>query len=340
MILETIVKDKNEHIPWVEKYRPQNMDGLISHTSIINTIKAFVKADSLPHLLFYGPPGTGKTSTMVATAKDMYGKKYKMSVLELNASDERGIGVVRNVIKVFCETRSPFDTKDSKKIVILDEADSMTKDAQNALRRIIEKYSRSIRFCLICNYVSKIIPALVSRCTRFKFKRIPLEDCVGRAREICEAENIKINEEAMIDMINLCEGDMRKVVNMIQSVHISLSANLNMSVQPVVDRDFIYKMSGYPHPADIDEIFQILLNDTCKGAFNKIKQLKAAKGISLVSIIKEVSQKLLALDAPGNMAGNVIMRLAEVEYRLSISCSEEIQLGSIVAAFNEARIKS
>ena len=187
MILETIQqKDRGEHIPWVEKYRPKNMDGLISHDSIINTIKEFVKQDSLPHLLFYGPPGTGKTSTMVACAKDMYGNKYKMSVLELNASDERGINVVRNLIKTFCETRSPFDTKDSKKIVLLDEADSMTKDAQNALRRIIEKYSKCIRFCLIYNYVSKIIPALVSRCTRFKFKRIPVQDCVKRAREICD----------------------------------------------------------------------------------------------------------------------------------------------------------
>jgi replication factor C subunit 3/5 len=147
MILETVdLPYKKDNLPWVEKYRPKTLEGLISHNSIITTIKEFIKRDALPHLLFYGPPGTGKTSTMVACAKDMFGNHYRMSVLELNASDERGINTVRDLIKTFCETRSPFDTnKDSKKVIILDEADSMTKDAQNALRRIIEKYSRTCR---------------------------------------------------------------------------------------------------------------------------------------------------------------------------------------------------
>lgn len=163
---------------------------------------------------------------MIACAKEMYGMEFKLMVMELNASDSRGIAVVRETIKGFAESKAPIVTKYDCKIVILDEADSMTRDAQAALRRLMEKYSRSTRFCLICNYVrfllifnkkvNKIIPALQSRCTKFKFKQIPVVDAQSRVKEICKIEGIKIEDQAVEDIIVISEGDMRKVVNMLQ----------------------------------------------------------------------------------------------------------------------------
>lgn len=156
-------ENKKANLPWVEKYRPNALKELISHEDIIRTIRKFISQDKLPHLLFYGPPGTGKTSTILACAKEIYKtKEFNSMVLELNASDDRGIGVVRGQILSFASTRTIFNS--GYKLVILDEADSMTNDAQNALRRIIEKFTDNVRFCLICNYLSKIIPAIQSRC--------------------------------------------------------------------------------------------------------------------------------------------------------------------------------
>ena len=156
------------NLPWVEKYRPKRLEDLISHEDILKTIKRFMDENRLPHLLLYGPPGTGKTSTILACARQLYkGKEFNSMVLELNASDDRGIGVVRNQIMNFASTRTIFSK--GFKLIILDEADAMTKDAQNALRRVMEKFTENVRFCLICNYLTKIIPAIQSRCTRFRF---------------------------------------------------------------------------------------------------------------------------------------------------------------------------
>ena len=142
---------RKANLPWVEKYRPNALQELISHEDIIKTIRKFISQDKLPHLLFYGPPGTGKTSTILACAKEIYSpKQFNSMVLELNASDDRGINVVRNQILSFASTRTIFNS--GYKLIILDEADAMTNDAQNALRRIIEKYTENVRFCMICNY--------------------------------------------------------------------------------------------------------------------------------------------------------------------------------------------
>lgn len=155
----TSAKPTQGSLPWVEKYRPGDLKDLISHNHIINTIQRYIQEKNLPNLLFYGPPGTGKTSTIVACAKHMYGKDFSMMVLELNASDARGIDVVRQIIKTFAETQVPFTNSEYNiKLIILDEADAMTRDAQAALRRIMEKYSKTTRFCLICNYVGLVHP--------------------------------------------------------------------------------------------------------------------------------------------------------------------------------------
>ena len=169
--------------PWVEKYRPSTLDDLVAHKEIIGVLRRLIQADKLPHTLLYGPPGTGKTSTILAAARDMYGANFKAMTLELNASDDRGIDVVRNQIKEFAGTRRLFSR--GIKLIILDEADMMTNDAQFALRRVIEKYTSNARFCLICNYANKIIPALQSRCTKFRFAPLAPDQVRGRATQGC-----------------------------------------------------------------------------------------------------------------------------------------------------------
>jgi replication factor C subunit 3/5 len=183
---------KKENLPWVEKYRPEELSDVISHTDIINTIDKLIEKNNLPNLLFYGPPGTGKTSTILACARRVNGPKFQSMVLELNASDERGIEVVRQQIKNFASSQKLFTQ--GMKLIILDEADAMTQTAQFALRRVMEKYIKSTRFCLICNYINKIIPALQSRCTRFRFGPLEKSQIQNRLRNIASKEGVKLQD--------------------------------------------------------------------------------------------------------------------------------------------------
>ena len=201
-------------LPWVEKYRPKSIDEIVSHGDIVTVIERFIATNSLPHLLFHGPAGTGKTSLILAVARKLYGPKFNSMILELNASDDRGIDIVRNEIKEFSSTRTIFSA--SFKLVILDEADAMTNPAQAALRRIIEKYTKNVRFCLICNYVSKIIPALQSRCTRFRFAPLDPNLVKIRLNEVVATEKVKIDEGGTTALLRLSNGDMRKTLNILQ----------------------------------------------------------------------------------------------------------------------------
>ena len=177
--------------PWVEKYRPQALQDIVSHEEIIRTLETFLSQGMLPHLLFYGPPGTGKTSTILACARRLYRpREFGSMVLELNASDDRGIGTVRGAILNFASTRAIFSS--GFKLVVLDEADAMTRDAQNALRRIMEKYTENVRFCLVCNCLQRVIPAIQSRCTRFRFGPLDPELMVRCVRKVSESENIPL----------------------------------------------------------------------------------------------------------------------------------------------------
>lgn len=203
-----------DSLPWVEKYRPNALEDLVSHTEIVRTLSKLMDAGNLPNLLFYGPPGTGKTSTMLACARQLYGKSISSMVLELNASDARGIDVVRNEIQNFASTRLMFNN--GTKLVILDECDAMTNDAQFALRRVIEKYVKNVRFCMICNYVGKIISALQSRCTKFRFGPLSEEQMLGRLEEVIEAEKVQATPDGVQALLTCAQGDMRKTLNVLQ----------------------------------------------------------------------------------------------------------------------------
>ncbi|KAH8602591.1 P-loop containing nucleoside triphosphate hydrolase protein [Bisporella sp. PMI_857] len=212
--------------PWVEKYRPKNLSDVTAQDHTITVLQRTLQSSNLPHMLFYGPPGTGKTSTILALAKELYGPELiKTRVLELNASDERGISIVREKVKDFARMQLSQPTPSYRdqypcppyKIIILDEADSMTQDAQSALRRTMETYSKITRFCLICNYVTRIIDPLASRCSKFRFKRMEEGNARKRVEEIAQKEGVRMEDGAADALIRCSEGDLRKAITFLQS---------------------------------------------------------------------------------------------------------------------------
>nr|CAD7399736.1 unnamed protein product [Timema cristinae] len=303
-------KSTKSNLPWVEKYRPNKLDELISHDDIINTINRFIKEDQLPHLLFYGPPGTGKTSTILACAKQLYSpEQFSQMVLELNASDDRGIGIVRGQILSFASTRTIF--KSGFKLIILDEADAMTNDAQNALRRIIEKFTENVRFCVICNYLSKIIPAVQSRCTRFRFGPLNADQILPRLEYVIEQENVSATEDGKKALLTLAQGDMRKVLNVLQSTSMAYKE---------VNEDNVYTCVGHPLKNDIANIVKWLLSDTFSATYNSILCCKKSR-----------------VEMPVEAKTGLLAAMSDIEFRLCKGTTEKAQLAALIAAFNKMR---
>jgi DNA polymerase III delta prime subunit len=254
----TIIKQSTnkKQLPWVEKYRPKQIDYIISHQEIILSLKKFIGMKTLPHLLFFGPSGSGKTSTIKCCANEIYGQYTDCMVLELNASNERGIETVRTKIKNFVCNRSsiflPQELRSIFKLVILDEIDSMTVEAQGMLRQTIEKHSTTTRFCLICNDIDKINIALQSRCALFRFAPLNIRDMKKRLLEICEIEKIKYDKNAIDAIIKISRGDMRSAINTLQHVKQTVSDKITI--------DNVYKISGHCMPEVNIEIFNKLMN--------------------------------------------------------------------------------
>ncbi|KAK2389922.1 Subunit of heteropentameric Replication factor C (RF-C) [Trifolium repens] len=315
---------------WVEKYRPQSLDDVAAHRDIVDTIDRLTTENRLPHLLLYGPPGTGKTSTILAVARKLYGAQYKKMILELNASDDRGIDVVRQQIQDFASTQSfnIFGAKPSVKLVLLDEADAMTKDAQFALRRVIEKYTKGTRFALICNHVNKIIPALQSRCTRFRFAPLDAVHVTERLRHVINAERLDVEDSGLSALVRLSNGDMRKALNILQSTHMA---------SPKITEEAVYLCTGNPLPKDIEQISYWLLNEQYSDSFKRIHDMKTRKGLALIDIVREVTMFVFKIKMPPAVRVQLVNDLADIEYRLTFGCNDKLQLGSVVASFTRAR---
>jgi len=248
-------------------------------------------------------------------------------VLELNASDDRGIGVVRDQVQTFASTRAIFS--DGFKLIILDEADAMTNDAQNALRRIVEKYTDNVRFCIICNYLSKIIPALQSRCTRFRFAPLAAEQVLPRLDFVIEQENVIATDDGKKALMELSGGDMRKVLNVLQSTWMAFKN---------VTEDNVYSCVGHPQRKDIDKILYWLLNDdNFKDTYNKLIALKIDKGLALDDILTQLQHVVMRLELPPMVISQLIIKMASFEQRLALGCTEKIQVAALVAAFQIAR---
>ncbi|EAY11595.1 ATPase, AAA family protein [Trichomonas vaginalis G3] len=252
-----------DNLPWVEKYRPKNLDDIVQQEEAVKALKTTLETGDLPHLIFHGPPGTGKTSLALALCRSLFGDDFRLRVKELNASDERGIDAVRSSIKEFASLAVP-NGKIPFKIVILDEADSMTSAAQNALRRIIETYSSVTRFIIICNYVSKIIDPILSRCAKFRFKPLDRPAIIERLHKIFEDQNLSVDSEDTYEtLVNISGGDLRKAITFAQS------AASTCSLTRKITSEIITSISGAPNPADVENYFKTCLSadwDTIENA--------------------------------------------------------------------------
>lgn len=305
-------------LPWVEKYRPATLEDLVSHKDITSTIQNFIDKNRLPHLLFYGPPGTGKTSTILAMARKIFGPQFRNSVLELNASDDRGIEVVREQIKSFASTKSVFSSKEGGfKLIVLDEADAMTQAAQGALRRVIEQYTKNVRFCIICNYVNKIIPAIQSRCTRFRFNPLELDQVEDRLNHVIENEGCRITQDGKQALLKLSKGDMRRALNILQACHAATSPSPSSAAATVpsdqIDETAVYNCTGNPHPTDIEAILKSMMQDEFTTSYQTISALKTTKGIALADMISGVYDLLATIKLPPKSRIYLLDHLADTE---------------------------
>ena len=308
------------YLPWVEKYRPTSINDIISHNQNIITIKNLLSNNALPHLLFYGAPGTGKTSTIMALALKIYGENIKFMTMKLDASDDRGINSVREDIKGFAEKTNMFYS--GVKLIILDEADAMTFDAQFALRRIIEKYSHSIRFCLICNYENKIIPAIRSRCANFRFSNINISNIMIKLNDIAMKENLQYDEKVISTIARLAKGDLRQGINLLQTI--------SMQNIPITS-DICYFTAGVPNMEEINNIITILMKDNInfKESYLMINDIIRTKGYSLSIILKEITPKLFEQD---NII-KIISELSDLENILTCSTFDDIYISAFISIF-------
>ncbi|OJJ45300.1 hypothetical protein ASPZODRAFT_70044 [Penicilliopsis zonata CBS 506.65] len=347
--------EAQDNLPWVEKYRPNTLDDVSGHQDILATINKFIDANRLPHLLLYGPPGTGKTSTILALARRIYGgKNMRQMVLELNASDDRGIDVVREQIKTFASTKqifsmAPSTTANSSslgafKLIILDEADAMTSTAQMALRRIMEKYTANTRFCIIANYTHKLSPALLSRCTRFRFSPLKEADIKVLVDQVIEKEKVQIRPEAIQSLVKLSKGDMRRALNVLQACRAS-SKPLPLRNAPkdqplpepeVITNETIYDCIAAPHPSDIHEIMNTLLSTSdVTSCLSTLNTLKANRGLALADILTALGEQLQRIEVPAQTRITWLEGLAEIEWRLSGGGSEAVQTGGLVGVVRD-----
>lgn len=331
-------KNKRDNLPWVEKYRPQKLDDVYGQTAIVTTVRKFIEEGKLPHLLFYGPPGTGKTSTIVALAREIYGKNYSNMVLELNASDDRGIDVVRNQIKDFASTRQIFSS--GFKLIILDEADAMTNAAQNALRRIIEKYTKNTRFCILANYAHKLTPALLSRCTRFRFQPLPNDAIELRIANVLVHEHLKLSDDARKALLKLSKGDMRRVLNVLQAS----KATLDDPEKDEITDETIYECCGAPRPADVTAILKSILEDDWSTAYYTLNKIRQTNGLALIDLIEGMIELLEGYELNNELTRiELLTKLGDIEYSISKGGNDRIQSSAVIGAIKmsfENEVKS
>lgn len=308
-----------ESFMWVEKYRPIKLSSIINQKEIVGSLKSLLKNISeMPHLMFSGSAGVGKTTTAICLAREILGDSWREYTLELNASDERGINMVRDRVKKFARF-SGLDTKIPFKLVILDEADEMTSDAQTALRRIIEDTAGHCRFIMIANNISKIIEPLQSRCAVFKFTRIAEEEIIGYLEEICKKEKIKYTKEGLKSLYSYSEGDMRHSINMLQA-----TASLGM-----INEDNVKASSGLTKISDVGEILKTALAGKLTDARNKMVELIKIYGMSESDFLKYLNEECYKLKTDN--LSEILESIAKYDYRLVIGANPEIQLSALLA---------
>jgi len=304
---------------WVEKYRPTKLSEIVNQTEIIGSLKALIKDPTdMPHLLFSGSAGVGKTTTALCLSRQILGNHYnENTILELNASDERGIGMVRKKVKIFSRfagfAEIPF------KIIILDEADEMTSDAQTALRRIIEDTAKNCRFILIANNVSKIIQPIQSRCATFKFTSIPEEKVIARLEEIAKKEKVKVDKKGVKAIYEYSEGDLRHAINLMQA-----TASLGG-----ITEDNVKSSTGLTKTSDVDEVLKIALSGKVAEAREKMIELIKVYGMSESDFLKYLNSAVFK--SKDKKLSDILQVIAKYDYRILVGANSEIQLSAMLA---------
>ncbi len=307
---------------WTEKYRPQRLEDIVDHEEIVNRLEGFVAQKDLPHCLFAGPPGTGKTTAALCLAHDLFGEHFQGNFLELNASDARGIDVIRTTVKDFARTMSLGDIP--FKILVLDEADALTPEAQQALRRTMERYTRTCRFILIVNYSSKIIEPIQSRCALFRFPRLNKEDIIGMLKFISEKEGVKLEDDGIEAILYVSEGDMRKAINTLQAAS---------ALGESVNADAVYKVTGKARPEEVRQMMELALSGDFIKAREKLHELLVNYGLSGVDVVRQVHRETFNMEIPEPWKLRIANIVGEIDFRMSEGANEEIQLSALLAQF-------
>ncbi len=311
---------RTEQVMWTEKYRPKTFEEIYGQKEIVERVKTLVKSGNMPHLLFAGPAGVGKTTLALVIAHSLYGSTWRDNFLELNASDERGIDVIRDKVKNFARTKAignvPF------KIIYLDEADALTRDAQQALRRIMENYTATCRFILACNYSSKIIEPIQSRCTVFRFKPLPQEELMNLLEKIAKNEGLKIDKKALEALYIVSEGDARKAINILQGCS---------AESKKISEDIVYKVAGYANPQEILEVLNLALKGKFVDARKLLLTTMLEYGLSGLDVIKQIQRFVLKLEVDDRKKLEIIKECGEVEFRMVEGSDEFIQLEALLA---------
>ncbi len=307
---------------WVEKYRPKTLAEVVGQDDIVERLQSYAKAENLPHLLFAGPAGTGKTTCAIALARDMYGPEWRQNYYELNSSDERGIDVVRSKIKEIARI-APFGGT-AFKIIFLDEADNLTADAQAALRRTMETYSKTSRFILSANYSSRLIEPIQSRTAVFRFRPLRPEAIREYLGRVAKAEKLKITDDGMEALIYIAEGDMRRAVNSLQ-----VAASLGSTI----DADVLYKVASTIKPEEVKGLIEKALTGDFLQAREVLDRLLIEYGVSGEDVLRQLHRSVFDMNVPDEYKVRLLDRIGETDFRLIEGSNERIQLEALLAHF-------
>ena len=310
------------HTIWIEKYRPQKLADIVGQDEIVERLSSYVRSGNLPHLLFTGSAGVGKTTAAVTLAREFFKDNWQRNFREMNASDERGIDVVRNQIKEFARTGRDGDVP--FKILFLDEADALTTDAQAALRRTMESYAQTCRFILSCNYSSKIIDPIQSRCAIYRFKPLGPDAVKEEIRRIAHRERLTITSGAMEAIVYIAQGDMRKAINAVQGAAI---------ISPTIDERRVYSITSTARPDEINELLSLSLKGDFDGAESLLAHLLHERGIAPNELINQCYRALVKRDMERGLKVKLIDHLGEADFRLSEGANSDIQMEALIARF-------